>query len=55
MSLLSPSLQEAEAAAELAMDTMHQMDQVSSMHSASRLPATAALLQHCSSLLFFGC
>ena len=44
---LSPSLQEAEAAAELAVDTMHQMDQVSSMHSVSLLP------WHGSSLVYF--
>ena len=47
---LSPSLQEAEAAAELAVATMHQMEQVSSMHSVSLLPAMAALHPHGSSL-----
>ena len=47
---LSPSLQEAEAAAELAVATMHQMDQVSTMHSVSLLPAMATLHQHGSSL-----
>ena len=47
----SPSLQEAEAAAELAVDTMHQMDEVSIIHFVSLLPAVAALHQHGSSPL----